>query len=68
MIILTNALRELVGLFVDDGALALAIVAIVVLAAIAAAVMPQANWAAGAILLLGCLGALLLNVIRAGRR
>jgi hypothetical protein len=68
MNILTNTLRELVGLFVDDGALALAIVAIVVLAAIAAALMPQVNWAAGAILLLGCLGALLLNVIRAGRR
>ena len=68
MSMLVNALRELIGLFVDDGALALAIVAIVVLAALVAALMPQLTWAAGAILLLGCLGALLLNVVRAGQR
>jgi hypothetical protein len=68
MSMLANALRELIGLFVDDGALALAIVAIVLLAALVAALMPQLTWAAGAILLLGCLGALLLNVVRAGRR
>jgi hypothetical protein len=68
MIILANVSRELIGLFVDDGALALAIVAIVVLAALVAALMPQVPLAAGAILLLGCLGALVLNVIRAGRR
>jgi hypothetical protein len=68
MSMLANALRELIGLFVDDGALALAIVAIVLLAALVAALMPQLAWAAGAILLLGCLGALLLNVVRAGRR
>ena len=68
MSMLANALRELIGLFVDDGALALAIVAIVVLAALVAALMPQLTWGAGAILLLGCLGALLLNVVRAGQR
>jgi hypothetical protein len=68
MSMLANALRELIGLFVDDGALALAIVAIVVLAALVATLMPQLTWATGAILLLGCLGALLLNVVRAGRR
>jgi len=67
MSILDNALRELIELFVDDGALALAIVAIVVLAALVAALMPQLTWAAGAILLLGCLGALLLNVVRTGQ-
>jgi hypothetical protein len=37
-------------------------------AALAAALMPEAPLAAGAILLLGCLGALLVNVARAGRR
>jgi uncharacterized membrane protein YdjX (TVP38/TMEM64 family) len=68
MTILAGALRELIGLFVDDGALALAIVAIVALAAVAATLMPGAPLAAGGILLFGCLGALLLNVIRAGRR
>jgi hypothetical protein len=68
MSILAGVLRELVGLFVDDGALALAIVAIVVVAAIVATLMPQVTLAAGAILLFGCLAALVLNVVRAGRR
>ena len=68
MTILANVLRELVGLFVDDGALALAIVAVVVLAALVAALMPELPLAAGPILLFGCLGALLLSVVRAGRR
>jgi hypothetical protein len=68
MIMLANVLRELAGLFVDDGALALAIVAIVVLAGIMAALMPDVPLAAGAILLFGCLGALLSNAITAGRR
>jgi hypothetical protein len=65
---LANVLRELAGLFVDDGALALAIVAIVVLAGIVATLMPDVPLAAGAILLFGCLGVLLANTIRAGRR
>ena len=68
MSILAGVLRELVGLFVDDGALALAIVAIVVVAAIVATLMPQVTLAAGAILLFGCLGALVLNVVRARQR
>jgi len=68
MNMMANVLRELMGLFVDDGALALAIVAIVVLAALVAALMPGLSLAAGAVLLFGCLGALLLNVVSAGRR
>jgi len=68
MTVLTNALRELAGLFVDDGALALAIVVIVVLAGIVAAMMPGVPLVAGAILLLGCLVVLVLNVARAARR
>jgi hypothetical protein len=60
--------RELLGLFVDDGSLALAIVAVVVLAAISVALIPDAPLAAGAILLLGCLGVLSANVARAARR
>jgi hypothetical protein len=54
--------RELIGLFVDDGALALEIVAVVVLAAISATLIPDVPLAAGAILLFGCLGVLLANV------
>ena len=68
MITLANVWRELAGLFVDDGALALAIVAIVVLAAIMATLMPDVPLAAGAILLFGCLGVLLSNAVRASRR
>jgi hypothetical protein len=68
MTVLASVLRELAGLFVDDGALALAIVAIVALTAIAATLLPDAPLAAGAILLFGCLAVLLANVVRAARR
>jgi hypothetical protein len=64
---MTLLLRELAGLFVDDGALALAIIAAVVLAGIAATLMPDVPLAAGAILLFGCLAALVVSVARAGR-
>ena len=62
------ALRELAELFVDDGALALQILAVVALAGISTWLIPDLPLAAGAILLLGCLGVLLANVVRAGRR
>jgi 2-keto-4-pentenoate hydratase len=66
MTVLANVMRELVGLFVDDGALALAIVAIVALAGVMATLgLPLV---AGAILLFGCLGVLLANTVSAGRR
>jgi len=68
MIMLANVFRELAGLFVDDGALALAIVAIVAIAGITAALMPDVPLATGAILLFGCLGALFSSAIRACRR
>jgi hypothetical protein len=61
-------LRELAGLFIDDGLLALAISAVVVLAAIVAALAPDAPIAAGVVLLAGCLGALIGNVARAEKR
>jgi hypothetical protein len=61
-------LRELAGLFVDDGALALAILAVVGLSGTAAMLMPEVPLAVGAILLFGCLAALVFNVARSGRR
>jgi hypothetical protein len=67
MNMLGAVLRELAGLFVDDGALALEIVAVVILAAISANLAPEIPLAAGAILLLGCLGVLFANTIKAGR-
>jgi hypothetical protein len=65
---LTIVLRELAGLFVDDGALALAIVAVVVLAGMVAMLIPDVPMAAGVVLLFGCLAALLSSVARAVRR
>jgi hypothetical protein len=64
---LAAALRELIGLFVDDGSFALAIVAVIVLAGICATLMPGAPLAAGAILLFGCLGVLLASVATGSR-
>jgi hypothetical protein len=64
---LAAPLRELAGLFVEDGALALAIVAIVVFAGIIAALAPAESWSSGAILLVGCLGVLVANVLTAKR-
>ena len=62
MKMLRAVFRELIGLFVDDGLLALEVVAVVVLAAISATLIPDVPLAAGVILLFGCLGVLLANV------
>jgi hypothetical protein len=64
----TNVLRELAGLFVDDGALALAIIAVVIVAGLVAILIPDAPLAAGAILLVGSLAALVWSVRRVGQR
>jgi hypothetical protein len=61
-------LPQLAGLFVEDGALALAIIAVVILAGIVAAVAPAVSWLTGCILLLGCLGVLVVNVAKAKQR
>ena len=65
---LAALLRELAGLFVDDGSLALAILAIVAVAGICAVLTPNVPLLAGAVLLFGCLAVLLANVLRAARR
>jgi hypothetical protein len=64
---LMNFLRQFGGLFVEDGWLALAILCVVALAAVLALLMPRLSLAAGGILLFGCLGVLLVNVIRAAQ-
>jgi hypothetical protein len=68
MTTLAEFAHELIGLFVEDGALALAIIAVVIGAAIVAALLPGVAWAGGAVLLFGCLGVLFANVMRATRR
>jgi len=60
--------RELAGLFVEDGALALEIIAVVILAGVFARLLPDRPAVAGGILLLGCLAALGANLARAARR
>jgi hypothetical protein len=65
---LKAVVRELFGLFVDDVSLALAILAVVMLAALSVALVPDAPLVTGAILLFGCLGVLWANVARAARR
>jgi hypothetical protein len=66
--VLVAVLRELIGLFVDDGSLALMILAVVILAGILATIAPDLQLTTGAILLFGCLGLLLANVARTARR
>jgi hypothetical protein len=68
MNVLIAVLRELIGLFVDDGSLALMILAVVILASVLAYFVPDLQLAAGAVLLFGCLGVLLANVARAAHR
>jgi hypothetical protein len=65
---LAAILRELAGLFVDDGLLALAILAVVALAGVCAALAPGAPLLVGAVLAFGCLGVLLANVLATTRR
>ena len=68
MNMLIAVLRELIGLFVDDGSLALMILAVVILAGVFVSLAPDLQLAAGAVLLFGCLGVLVANVARAVRR
>jgi hypothetical protein len=64
---LNETLRELAGLFVEDGSLALAIMAVVAVAVILS-VLATAPVAAGVALLVGCLGVLVENILRARRQ
>ena len=55
-------------MFVDHGSLALAITVIVLLSSIFATLMPDLSPAAGAVLLVGSLGVLFANVMKAAQR
>ena len=61
MNLIAGIARELIGLFVDDGMLAVAIVAVVGIAAIVASIIPGLT--AGVVLLGGLLFVLLANVM-----
>jgi hypothetical protein len=68
MTLIANTIRQIVKLFVDDGWLALAILVIVAIVALLARLVPDLSLAAGAILLFGCLGVLLANVLTSAAR
>jgi len=59
---------ELIGLFIDDGALALALIGTIAMSALIALVMPGGTGLAGIVLVAGSLGTLVLNVLSAARR
>jgi hypothetical protein len=65
---LSTAFQMLVGLFVDDGSLALAIIMIIVLSWIVGIIIPGVPLATGAVLLVGCLGVLFANVMKAAQQ
>jgi hypothetical protein len=65
MKLLAGIARELVGLFVDDGMLAIAILAIIAAAAIVATFVPGLT--AGVVLVAGLLFALFANVMAVQR-
>jgi hypothetical protein len=67
MNILVTASQTLVGLFVDDGSLAVAILVIVLASGIFSILMPDMPLVAGAMLLIGCLAALFANVMKAAQ-
>lgn len=62
MSMLVDVFAELIGLFIEDGSLALQIAAVVVLTTITTNLFPSVPLVSGAILLFGCLGMLLANV------
>ena len=65
MRVLAGIARELIGLFVDDGMLAIAIIAVVVIAAIVASLAPGTT--AGVVLVAGSLAVLFANVMAVPR-
>ena len=65
MRLLTRVFRNLAGLFIDDGSLAILVVAVV--AAAASASLLSGLWA-GCVLLVGSLWALCVNVVGGVRR
>ena len=67
MKLLKAMLGEFIGLFVDDGALALLVVLLVVVVASAVKLMGLPATVGGFVLLVGCLYVLALSLVRAMR-
>jgi hypothetical protein len=68
MNLIVAAFKQLIGLFVEDGTLALFLIIWVGIAALALPRVPiNSSWD-GVILFAGCVAILIENVVRAGRR
>jgi hypothetical protein len=68
MNLIVTAFKQLIGLFVEDGTLAILLIVWVGIAALALPRVPiNSSWD-GVILFAGCVAILIENVIRAGRR
>jgi hypothetical protein len=67
MTAIINALRVLCHLFVDDASLAIGIIVIVLVTASISWLAPTRPIVAGVVLLSGCLGLLLGNIMSAAR-
>ena len=65
---LNALLDEVLGMFVDDGSLAIVILAIVGLASWISIRFENASAVVGSILFVGCLAALVENVVRTTRK
>jgi hypothetical protein len=65
---LNALLKETIGMFVDDGSLAIAILTIVAIAALVSFRFEQGSLETAAILFVGCLAALAENVVRTARK
>jgi hypothetical protein len=63
-----TVLAELFGLFVDDGGLALGILAVVAAAGTFGLVQPDLSLDANAVLLFGSVAVLIANLLRAAQR
>jgi hypothetical protein len=67
MRLLSAVARALLGMFVDDGSLALAVLAVIAVAAVLAFGFSAPPLLVGSVLALGCVAVLVLNVARAAR-
>ena len=65
---LSLILRELVGLFVDDEFLAIAILVVVGLAAVCTFLLAVPSMVVGGVLVVGCVGVLVSSVLRTSGR
>jgi hypothetical protein len=60
--------RELFGLFVEDGSLALSVLALIAFAAVVLWAVPDRPLVGGGVLLFGYLAALFINVAKSARK